>query len=402
MDTTNKGRSPFYPGQPVPIDLFVGRSQEVERITRALTQVAYGKPQAVFLTGEYGIGKSSLAGYMRAVAERQHHIVGVHVLLGGAKTVEDVAAKTLQAVVSGVYGQPNAMDSIRATLARYVSKVQLFGVTLNVETINADAPDIAKGFLPFLRSFFKQITDASPHIQGLMLVLDEINGITASAEFTHFIKSLVDENGLSVEPLPLLLMLSGVEERRRDMVAALQSVERIFDIIDVAPMDASATREFFSRSFASVGMGVEDAALDVFERFSAGFPKIMHLIGDAAFWRTSGSQIDSKTAELAVSDAAEELGKKFIDYQVYQALRSPDYHTILAKIAQKNSLSELSDSFLKKSIEQELSTREKTKFTNFLQRMKHLGVLRSGSARGEYVFTSRMTQLYIFLKSAKT
>ena len=68
MNTTSKGKSPFYPGQPVPIEFFIGRIDEIGRVTRSLSQVETGKPRAIFLTGEYGIGKSSLAGFMRRYA----------------------------------------------------------------------------------------------------------------------------------------------------------------------------------------------------------------------------------------------------------------------------------------------------------------------------------------------
>ncbi len=73
MHIDSKGKSPFYPGQPVPIEFFIGRMKEVQRISRAIGQVELGKPQAIFLTGEYGIGKSSLSGYMRCHAEKMNH-----------------------------------------------------------------------------------------------------------------------------------------------------------------------------------------------------------------------------------------------------------------------------------------------------------------------------------------
>ena len=44
----SKGKSPFYPGQPVPVELFVGRTPQIERIlTRGVQQVALGKPVAI-------------------------------------------------------------------------------------------------------------------------------------------------------------------------------------------------------------------------------------------------------------------------------------------------------------------------------------------------------------------
>jgi hypothetical protein len=53
-----KGRSPFYPGQPVPYELFVGRAAEVERIRRATEAMAElcresgGLPKLMHLLGE--------------------------------------------------------------------------------------------------------------------------------------------------------------------------------------------------------------------------------------------------------------------------------------------------------------------------------------------------------------
>jgi predicted ATPase len=70
MDNLTKGINPFYPGQPVPVEYFTGRMKEIQRIIRAIEQVENGKPQAVFLTGEYGIGKSSLAGFLNFFAEK--------------------------------------------------------------------------------------------------------------------------------------------------------------------------------------------------------------------------------------------------------------------------------------------------------------------------------------------
>jgi hypothetical protein len=53
MVEINKGKSPFYPGQPVPIELFVGRTTQIERMMiRGAGQIAKGKPVAMFIQGE--------------------------------------------------------------------------------------------------------------------------------------------------------------------------------------------------------------------------------------------------------------------------------------------------------------------------------------------------------------
>ena len=76
MHKPSKGKSPFYPGQPVPGELFVGRVTQIDHIMqRGVGQVEAGKPVAIYVEGEYGIGKSSIAGFVQWLAEREH---GLH------------------------------------------------------------------------------------------------------------------------------------------------------------------------------------------------------------------------------------------------------------------------------------------------------------------------------------
>ena len=67
--------------------------------------------------------------------------------------------------------------------------------------------------------------------------MDEINGIAGNPQFAHFLKGLVDTNAMSGKPLPLLLVLCGVEERRRKLIQCYKPVERLFDIISVENMN---------------------------------------------------------------------------------------------------------------------------------------------------------------------
>jgi hypothetical protein len=191
-------------------------------------------------------------------------------------------------------------------------------------------------------------------------------------------------------------MLCGVEERRREMIRHHQPVERIFDIIDIEPMSTAEMEDFLSKAFDSVHMRVEPDALAIMTEYAAGFPKIMQLLGDAAFWIDDDGVISKADALQAVLVAADEVGKKYIDQQVYKALRSADYHSILAKIAK---MGPASLSFKRAEVLSGLTESEKKKFDNFLQKMKALQVLRSGEVQGEYVFNIRMVRLYIWLQS---
>ena len=142
-------------------------------------------------------------------------------------------------------------------------------------------------------------------------------------------------------------------------------------------------------------MRVDDDAMELMTHYSAGFPRLMHLVGDNAFWMDKDGVISAEDALNAVIRAADDIGKKHVDTQVYRALQSKDYQSILRKMATSQKYSMV---FETKEIAKGLTESEKKKLNNFLQRMKKLRVIRAGEIPGQYIFNSRMVHLYIRLK----
>jgi len=394
----NKGRSPFFPDHPVPAELFVGRAAQIDHLmTRAVGQVAEGKPVSVFLEGEYSIGKTSLAHFAQWLAERNYGLLGIYATLDRAESMDDVGAAVLEATLqSGAYN-PKLGEKIREGMVKVIGEQNLFGVTIHAEALRREAPNVMRGLLPFLSHTLERVR--ADGARGIFLVLDEINGITGNPKFAHFLKGLVDLNAavsFDKPTLPLLLMLCGVEQRRWELVAHHEPVAGIFDIVSIERLTDEEMVGFFRKAFASAHVAVAPGAMDMMTHYAAGFPKMMHLIGNAAYWLDRDGRIDEKDASAAVILAAEEVGKRYVDQQVYAALRSADYHSILAKIAR---MGPDSMSFLKTEVASGLTETEKKKFNNFLQKMKALKVIRSGEVQGEYIFNMRMARLYIWLQS---
>jgi hypothetical protein len=393
-----KGRSPFFPDQPVPVELFVGRAEQITRImTRGVDQAAAGKPTYVYLEGEYGIGKTSVAQFTQWMAERDRKLLGIYATLDRAESMDDIGVAVLDGTLkAGVYN-PTLGEKVRAAFARYVGEQTLFGVTIHAEALRKEGPQVTQGLLPFLHQTLSRVKEDG--IKGIFLVLDEINGIANNPKFAPFLKGLSDVNAPTSpgkQSVPLLLMLVGVEERRRQIGSHHPSVGGIFDVLRIAPLSDDEMVAFYRRAFESVRLTVEKPALDILTHYAAGFPKIMHIIGNAAFWIDRDGTIDKTDAMSAVIVAADEIGKKYVDHQVYEAIRSEAYHSILHKIGK---IGPGDMSFAKKDVEAVLVESEKRKLNNFLQKMKDLNVLRSAGHAGQYEFTSRMVRLCIWLRS---
>jgi Cdc6-like AAA superfamily ATPase len=397
----DKGRSPFLPDQPVPYELFAGRLEQITHIMeRGVGQVERGKPVTIYLEGDYGIGKTSLAKFTQYLGERDHSLLSIYTTLAGAKTIGDIGAAVLQATIETRAYDPKVGEQIRDAFSKYIKDVNVFGmVTLNMAALKKDAPEITQGLLPFLASTLARVRDCG--FKGIFLVLDEINGIASNIDFAHFLKATVDKNAAvskDLPALPLLLMLCGVAARRKQIIDLHEPVARIFDVVSIDRLSNDEVQEFFRKSFEQTArMKIEPKALQMFVQYSGGLPKIMHLLGDAAYWLDDDGVIDAKDAADAVITAANEVGKKYVDHQVFAALKSDDYRSILNKIAKKGP----EMSFTRSKILSQLTEPEKGKFDNFLQRMKSLNVILSGSAQGEFVFTSTMARVYIWLQASR-
>lgn len=394
-----KGRSPFNPGQPVPAELFTGRTAEIDRILhRGVGQTALGKPTAFFVQGEYGIGKSSIASFSQTIAERDHGLIGVYATLGGVKTLADLAAAVLEATLnSGLY-DPTWREQIQNWLGKYIGKKDLFGVSVNLEAIRSDAPQLSSAvqMLGFLREAHARYARVRGG-KGIFLVFDEINGVAGNPDFAQFLKSLIDSNAISREPVPLLLMLCGTEERRKQLIESHPPTDRLFDVVDIRQMSQPEMRDFFQKAFESVEITVRPDAMSMMTQASAGFPKIMHAVGDAIFWKVNGKIVDQATAAVGIIDASKEVGRKFVDAQVYDAIQSKDYQSILKKLA--SDLGPLKEEFTRKDLAAKLNDSEKRKLDNFLQKLKKLNVVKSLDTPGRYQFRIKMVQTYIWLRS---
>jgi Cdc6-like AAA superfamily ATPase len=193
MEPLQKGKSPFYPGQPVPIELFTGRSNLIERlITRGISQVRSGKPIAMYIQGEYGIGKTSIANFVKWIAEAKHNLYGIYATLGGATKLDDVGEAILRATVQSGALDPRIADRFKDLIGKYVGDQSFYGLNIHLATLKADAPSIAHGALPFLRQILDRLSPDG--VKGIMLILDEINGIASNPAFAHFLKSLGKES----------------------------------------------------------------------------------------------------------------------------------------------------------------------------------------------------------------
>lgn len=392
---SSKDYSPFTPGQLVPVEFFVGRSKEIDHIISAVRASTAGRLQVLFLTGERGIGKSSLARLVRIIADRKYGVLGLHSFLGGVTSLDETVRRVFDRLLKESVGK-GWWAKIKEFFGDHIRQVDLFGVTVEFGAAEKELRRMVHDFAPALRNLLQKLR---PEKKGILVVLDDINGLAASDQFANWLKSLVDEIATSSDPLPLCLMLVGLEDRRQSLVSLQPSLARVFDVVELRTWSDAETRDFFVNAFSKVGIHVEEEALKILVRFTGGFPVMAHEIGDATFNEDTDNRITREDALQGVVRAADIVGRKHVEPQVFTAIRSPRYRAILRKTASKPFEVE----FRRRDLWPLLKDDERKVFDNFLARMKKLGVVQANpeGGPGAYRFTNTLHYLYFWLEAAR-
>lgn len=372
-------------------ELFVGRQEAIERLRGLVRAADRGVFKAGFIAGERGIGKSSLASFVRHLCERESRVTGCHVYLGGVRDVPQMARRTFDRLLKDSIDRPWHRQVLEFFGDR-VRKVGLFGVSVELALSDRDLDTIAGNFIRSIRQLLSSIEEKGT----LLLILDDINGLATSAEFAHWLKSIVDEVATATENTRLCILVVGLEERRQELIENQPSLARVFDLIDISPWSDDEARQFYQRSFAAANVTVTPEGLNLLVRFTGGLPVLAHEIGDAV-WSTAGSPaIAEHEIKEGVIRAAGIVGRKLLKPQILQAIESDRYRAILRKMTDSPQRMR----FQRGKLAARLAEDERQVLNNFLRRMRALGALEFDPAiRGGYRFPNRLHALYFWMES---
>ena len=107
--------------------------------------------------------------------------------------------------------------------------------------------------------------------------------------------------------------------------------------------------------------------------------------------------LQNEIAEVrGVVRAAEIIGRKLLEPQLFRAIQSDRYRSILRKMADEPSRT----TFQRGELVARLTEEERQVLDNFLRRMRSLGALQiDPEVRGGYRFPNRLHALYFWMES---
>ena len=307
------------PSQPIQsIEHLHGRTRELDQIDKAL----YAPGRHVFIYGDRGVGKSSLA----AAAARQYQSVDANYLDIGCGP-----DATLSSIVANIALQALAQSRLRSTKTSIKA-----GISFRFLTLERSAEEVSRDLNAEIRTVLDAVEVlrevAEIHSEKPIVVLDEFDRIK-DADARHIFADLIKH--LGDKKVNLKFIFTGVAGSLTELLGAHQSAIRQLATIELERLSWDARWDIsldVARAFKL------ELPRDIYVRIAAvsdGFPYYVHLITEKMMWRAweDPSEVNAISWEHyrgGLGDAIDSINAELRrPYEMAVTQRTDDYEEVL-------------------------------------------------------------------------
>ena len=403
--------NPFRPNSPVGPGMFVGRLTELQKLEAALLQTKACQPSNFMLTGERGIGKTSLLDYIKDVAIGLISIESEKVSFLVIET--DVDQNTTQLglvrkIELGLRKELGKTEKAKKWLSNaleFLKRVEAGGIKIN-EKGESDADLIIEEFAYSLAETVKRVTESSDEdtfsakYDGLLILIDEADNASPNLALGSFTKMLL-ERIQRQDCEKVMIGLAGLPELRQVLLDSHPSSLRLFEEIPVSRLSDDEVKSVINICIRRANntnteqTTIEEDAKNLLVTLSEGYPHFIQQFGFCAFAADTNASISMKD----VADSAfgkrgglEIIGDRYYRNDFYNKIQKDSYRQVLRIMAEKH------DGWITKAeIKEKFEGKEST-LDNAIQalRDRHI-ILSQEGQRGVYRLQHRGFALWIKL-----
>lgn len=335
--------NPFVPNGIAYPGMFIGRLEEIEEIEQTFFQTTNGNPQHLMITGERGIGKTSLLNYADFIARGE--IANEDIDFNFLTVSTDIAGIKSQGGIVRQIGRElrsklKLHEKLRARAEAvwdFLSRWEILGVSYKGREQDID-PDEA---LDDLVGLLAQIV-CSENFDGVAILLDEADSPESSAGLGEFLK-ICTERLAKRDCFRVTFILAGQSVLVQKLRENHESSLRIIQILDMKPLEIDERFLVVDRGLTDANSRNEEAtkidadAQDLLATFSEGYPHFLQQFSYSAFEADEDNNIsrdDVLEGAVRENGAIEQLGAKFFSEMYYSKIASDDYRRVLDYMAE--------------------------------------------------------------------
>lgn len=402
--------NPFKPNSPVPFGMFAGRINEIKALEKGLHQTKNGHPAFLSVTGERGIGKSSLVSLIRSIAEGAFR--GLDYDTFNFVVIDTVISKqtTLASFISLVERDLKRELGRFEKLRKYVDNTWEFVKRLNISGSSIGAVERDENIDLIIDDFSYSLAETCKRIcrpekdedkrDGIILFVDEADKSSPSLHLGYFIKVLT-ETLLKRQCQNVMVVLAGLPDVKEKLAQSHESSPRIFSELKIGALGPDDRKSVVDRGLEEANKinaevtTISPEARNLISTLSEGYPHFIQQFAYSAFEANDDGEIsaeDVSRGAFGIGGAIDAIGAQFYEGPYNEQIKSDEYREVLEIMADQMN------AWVKKSeIRQEFSGSDQT-LTDALKALTARKIiLKNPSKMGEYRLQQRGFALWIKL-----
>jgi AAA ATPase domain len=346
--------NPFRPNSPINPGMFVGRVNELERLEQAFIQTKAGEPVHFMITGERGIGKTSLLFYLQALA--QGNITFNSMKFNFLVLDLDIDTNTTQLglihrIKMHLDDQLEKNERARTFLKdawSFLQRVHIMDSGITPETEKVLDEVMVDEFVLTLAQVCKRIcnTDSedtfSARYEGVLLIIDEADNCSSQLHLGSFIK-LLTERLQRYGCDRILVGLAGMPDLRDKLYVSHPSSLRVFEDMQLDRLKNSEVSSIISICLEKASkdndeeISITDEARKMLVSFSEGYPHFIQQFGYSAFAYDTDRIIDKEDvikSGFGMRGALNAIGNRYYRDDFYNKIQQDSYRQVLRIMAE--------------------------------------------------------------------
>jgi hypothetical protein len=305
-------RNPFAPGAGTPPPELAGREDLLERNAIALDRIRAGRAaRPSILYGLRGVGKTVLLSRMRDAAEAEGFAI-VSLEAPENRSLPGVLVPSLRAALlrmnriqRATAGVTRALRAL-AGFAKLKVKYDDLEVALDFEPEPglADSGDLDADLADLIITAGEAARERG---SAIVLVIDELQYVPEE-QLAALISALHRANQRQV---PVTMLAAGLPQLLGQMGRAKSYAERLFEFIEVGPLDAQAAKSAISVPIEREEESIEPAALEAIVAQTQGYPYFLQEWGKHSWDTAEASPIAADHVAAATVTALADLDASF-------------------------------------------------------------------------------------------
>jgi len=328
--------NPFNSQRPANPSFFVGREDELKRFDIALSQTMHGSPMNMCITGNRGIGKTSLLRKMESLSHESDCLIFSLTNYDG--TMKEIPELINNIIIGIKHSMSNnkPFGDKRWKIAEWLKSLRptFSYMDVSVEISYEERRFAAQGILK--NTLLELWEKASKDYSAIILMIDEAESFENIDGSFRFLREVFQ--GLSHDA-KYMLILSGKLNFQDKLSEAFSPLCRFMPTFELDNFTLEETIDFITKTLASVEVTVdENTIVNIFEK-SQGHPFIVVKICEMIFNELSEdeNQILNQHYERGINVAIDDINRHFF-HPMFHPL-SPKAKKILVTLTDLNKKS---------------------------------------------------------------